>query len=239
MRRQQVYISTGTVLAILIAGGLALWWPPGAPTNSSNELGATLLGGSTVALAVLVAEFLVSTRMREIADHSLLAAQERERRQAELADELEVRREEVEEALERQRGKRTDRWAMQFMASFQQDLKGIDLSGRDLSGLYLKGCNLLRANLKGTNLNGANLSQAYLAWAYLNEATLEGTNLSDADLAGASLQGTDLSEANLAGANLTRANLIGASLAGARYDSRTVWPEGFEPQDCGAVRVRG
>jgi hypothetical protein len=92
-----VHLLTGAVLAILVAGGLVLWWPPEAPSNSSNELGATLLGGSTVALAVLVAEFLLSRRMREIADHSLLAAQERERQHAELAEELEMRREEAEE----------------------------------------------------------------------------------------------------------------------------------------------
>ena len=119
-----------------------------------------MLGGSTVALAVLVAEFLLSRRMREIADHSLLAAQERERQHAELAEELEMRREEAEEALELERGKRMDKWDLQFMASFQQDLRWIDLSGHDLSGLYLQGCKLLRANLKGTNLNGANLNGA-------------------------------------------------------------------------------
>jgi hypothetical protein len=234
-----VHLLTGAVLAILVAGGLVLWWPPEAPSNSSNELGATLLGGSTVALAVLVAEFLLSRRMREIADHNLLAAQERARQHAELAEELEMRREEAEEALERERGKRMDKWALQLMASFQQDLRWIDLSERDLSGFYLQGCKLLRANLKGTNLNGANLNGAYLAWAYLNEATLEGTILSDADLAGASLEGTVLSGANLTGANLTRVNLTGVRLAGARYDSRTVWPEGFEPRDFGAVYVRG
>ena len=233
-----MHLLTGAVLAILVAGGLALWWPPEAPSNSSNELGATLLGGSTVALAVLVAEFLVSRRMREIADHSLRATQERERQHAELAEVLEMRREEAEEALEQERAKRLDKWALQFMASFQQDLRWIDLSGRDLSGLYLQGCKLLRANLKGSNLNGANLNGSYLAWAYLNEATLEGANLSDADLAGASLEGTVLSGANLTGANLTRVNLTGVELAGARYDSRTVWPEGFEPRDCGAVFVR-
>jgi hypothetical protein len=53
------------------------------------------------------------------------------------------------------------------------------------------------------------------------------------------LEETVLSGANLTGANLTRVNLAGVRLAGARYDSRTVWPEGFEPHDCGAVYVRG
>jgi len=185
-----------------------------------------LLASTVVALAVLLAEYLMSARMREIEDRNSLAAQERG-----------LRREEAEEVRQRQRGERIDKWALQLMAIFQQDLRMVDLSGRDMSGLYLRACTLLRANLKGTNLDGANLNGAYLAWAYLGEATLKGADLGDADLAGAGLGGADLSGANLCGTSLTRADLTGAKLAGARYDRRTAWPEGFEPQDSGAERL--
>jgi uncharacterized protein YjbI with pentapeptide repeats len=187
-----------------------------------------LLGATIVAVAVLVSEYLVSTQMREIDNHNSLATRERE-----------LQREEAEEMLERQRAERIDKWVLQFMASFQQDLRRIDLSGRDMSGLYLGACNFLRANLKGTNLDGANLNGAYLAWTYLSEATLKGADLGDADLAGAGLEGADLSGANLCGTNLTRADLTGVKLAGARYDFRTVWPEGFKPRDSGAVGLQG
>jgi hypothetical protein len=225
--RKQVYWSVGVILAIVALGGLVLWWPPGAPASSSNQLGVALLGSTIVALAVLVAEYLVSTQMRDIDNHNALAAQDRG-----------LRREEAEEVLQRQSAARMDKWALQFMASFQQDLKLIDLSGRDMSGLYLRACNLLRANLEGTNLHGANLNGAYLAWAYLSEATLKGADLGDADLAGAGLSGADLSGANLCGTNLTRADLTGVKLAGARYDRRTAWPEGFEPHDSRAERLQ-
>jgi uncharacterized protein YjbI with pentapeptide repeats len=225
--RQQVYWLVGMILAIIALGGFILWWSPGAPTSSSNQLGAALLGSTIVALAVLVAEFLGSMQMREIDNHNSLAARERE-----------LLREEAEEALERQRGERIDKWILQFMASFQQDLRRIDLSGRDMSGLYLGSCNFLRANLNGANLSGANLSGAYLAWAYLSEATLKGADLEDANLAGAGLEGADLSGANLCGTNLTRADLTSVKLAGARYDFRTAWPEGFEPQDSGAEHLQ-
>jgi uncharacterized protein YjbI with pentapeptide repeats len=226
LSRQQVYWLVGTILAIIALGGLVLLWPPGAPANSSNQLGAALLGATIVAVAVLVSEYLSSRQMREIDNHNSLAARERG-----------LRRVEAEEVLERQRGERIDKWVLQFMASFQQDLRRIDLSGRDMSGLYLGACNFLRANLKGTNLDGANLSGAYLAWAYLSEATLKGADLGDADLAGAGLEGADLSGANLCGTNLTRADLTSVKLAGARYDFRTVWPEGFAPHDNGAVSL--
>jgi uncharacterized protein YjbI with pentapeptide repeats len=225
--RQQTYWLVGAILGIIALGGLVLWWPPGAPASSSGQLGAALLGSTVVALALLVAEYLVSTRMREIEDRNSLAAQERG-----------LRREEAEEVMERQRGERIDKWALQFMASFQHDLKMIDLSGRDMSGLYLRACNLLRANLKGTNLDGANLNGAYLAWAYLGEATLKGADLGDADLAGAGLGEADLSGANLCGTNFSRADLTGAKLAGAVYDRRTAWPEGFEPHNSGAERLQ-
>jgi uncharacterized protein YjbI with pentapeptide repeats len=224
--RRQIYWLVGALLAIIALGGLVLWWPPGAPASSRNQLGAALLGATIVALAVLVAEYLVSMQLREIENRNSLAAQERG-----------LRRAEAEEVLQRQRGERIDKWALQFMASVQQDLKMVDLSGRDMSGLYLRACNLLSANLRGTNLNGANLNGAYLAWAYLSAATLKGADLGDADLAGAGLEGADLSGANLSGTNLTRADLTGVKLEGARYDRRTAWPEGFEPHNSGAERL--
>jgi Pentapeptide repeats (8 copies) len=227
MSRRQAYWLVGAILAVIVLGGLVLWWPPEAPANGSNQLGAALLGATIVALAILVSEYLVSTQMREIDYKNSLAARERR-----------LRREEAEEVLERQRGESIDKWVLQFMASFQQDLRRIDLSGRDMSGLYLGACNFLRANLTGTNLSGANLSGAYLAWAYLSEATLKGADLGDADLAGAGLEGADLSGANLCGTNLTRADLTSVKLAGARYDFRTAWPEGFEPQDSGAEHLQ-
>jgi uncharacterized protein YjbI with pentapeptide repeats len=226
MSRWQIRWLVGAILAVIAFGALVLWWPPGTPASSSNLLGAALLGSTIVALAVLVAENLVSKQMREIENRNSLAAQERG-----------LRREEAEEARQRQRDERIDKCALQLMAGFQQDLKMIDLSGRDMSGLYLRACNLLRANLKGTNLDGANLNGAYLAWAYLGEASLKDADLRDADLAGAGLEGADLSGANLCGTSLTRAKLTEAKLAGARYDRRTAWPEGFEPRDSGAERL--
>src|SRR4028119_31431 len=98
LHRQRVYSSIGTILAVVVFCGLILWWPPGAPPSSSNQLGAALLGSTIVALALLVAEFFVSAQMREIDDRNSLAAQERG-----------LRREEAEEALERQYRERIDK----------------------------------------------------------------------------------------------------------------------------------
>ena len=138
MSRRQIRWLVGAILAVIAFGALVLWWPPGAPASSSNLLGAALLGTTIVALAVLVAENLVSKQMREIENRNSLAAQERG-----------LRREEAEEARQRQRDERIDKCALQLMAGFQQDLKMIDLSGRDMSGLYLRACNPPKSQPEG------------------------------------------------------------------------------------------
>jgi len=45
-------------------------------------------------------------------------------------------------------------------------------------------------------------------------------------------------EADLTGADFSEAtNLIKANLAGAKYDSRTIWPDVFDAEAAGAIRV--
>lgn len=57
------------------------------------------------------------------------------------------------------------------------------------------------------------------------------------DFRSADFRGMDLSEASLAGRDLSDADLTGATLTGTKYDDRTRWPDGFEPERFGAVRV--
>ena len=97
---------------------------------------------------------------------------------------------------------------------------------RSLRGAMLEGANLDFKSMAGFDLSGANLSRA---------------DLGSANLTGASLAGADLSEANLSGAYLWRADLSGANLseanlAGAAYDEKTVFPDGFDPEEHGMVR---
>jgi uncharacterized protein YjbI with pentapeptide repeats len=66
-----------------------------------------------------------------------------------------------------------------------------------------------------------------------------GLSLQGVDLTEAVLDGADLSDAELEGADLSGASLDGAMLSGARYSMSTRWPEGFDPQDEGAVLAHG
>lgn len=118
----------------------------------------------------------------------------------------------------------------------------------DLGKAKLRKTNLSRARLHGTNLSGANLSGANLSRASLspdinlNGANLTATNLSGADLRAARLMNMDLSYANLSNANLLGANLEGANLQNVKlqealYNTRTVFPNGFDPVKAGAYLI--
>jgi uncharacterized coiled-coil protein SlyX len=88
------------------------------------------------------------------------------------------------------------------------------------------------------DLTGARLSGAGLRGAKLPQAHLQEADLRNADLTGAALPGADLRGAKLQGAILTGADLTNADLKDALYDDRTRWPEGYDPQKGGTLRVK-
>ena len=79
---------------------------------------------------------------------------------------------------------------------------------------------IFRPNLRGADLSGTNLGWADLNGAYLRRA----------DLSGADLSGT-----NLSGADLSGTNLGGTDLHGAKYKSKTIFPDGFDPIISGMI----
>jgi hypothetical protein len=99
------------------------------------------------------------------------------------------------------------------------DFARVDLSGR----------NLRQADFRSANLSGASLARANLQQACLANADLSKANLRGADLSGADLSCADLTKASLSGACLHNASLEDACLDGIRWDSETIWPDGFEP----------
>lgn len=66
---------------------------------------------------------------------------------------------------------------------------------------------------------------------------LRGADLTGVDLSGVDLSGVDMCWAHLVGADLRQARLVEVRLEGARYDSTTQWPDGFDPEYYGAVRI--
>ena len=132
-------------------------------------------------------------------------------------------------------------------------LENAELSNTDLNNAKLARANLTRADLIGADLSGANLIGANLTHANLINASLIGANLLDANLTHANLRYADLTGANLYLANLSDADLTDANLfhrvehgfldegdlVGAKYNSRTTWPKGFNPNNHGAILIEG
>ena len=87
------------------------------------------------------------------------------------------------------------------------------------------------------NLKGAPLSQTDLPYADLRGADLRFVHFRKANLAHARLDNAILFAPDLCGANLNMANLEGADLRKAKYDTATQWPDDFDPEQVGAVRV--
>jgi len=104
------------------------------------------------------------------------------------------------------------------------DLRIASLARRDLRAII---CH--NTNLAGAWLQGAQLDDAYLKVSDLRQARLEGAQLVNAKLNGAHLQGANFQGADLRGADLREACLDGANLTGVKFDQRTKWPKGFDP----------
>ena len=116
-----------------------------------------------------------------------------------------------------------------------ETLVGANLSRRRLNWAYLPSADLRRVNFSRSFLNRADFSHANLGGVNFEGTSLMAANLQGADLAAASLCGAWLPGAHLQGADLRFAVLQGANLRFASYDETTLWPEGFDPQEAGAM----
>ena len=223
--------ATWTVLLFaLICGGLALffgWLGYSEATKEEFYVNlATSLG--SIAITVLVIDQLnrwriASERKREIIEQMGSPVHDAAREAVRLA--------------------RTNGWledgslkgAYLWYANLQNaDLEDADLQGARLWCADLQGARLWGANLQGAYLRYANLQSASLAGADLHDARLNAANLQGAYLWHANLQNADLEDADLQGARLEGASFQGtylgeANLRGATYDSKTIWPKGFDP----------
>ena len=127
-------------------------------------------------------------------------------------------------------------WTLTLLRRVNGERKGIVLRFLYESNL-IQGSDpivsLVEADLIGADLRGANLRGANLAEACLEGAGIEGSNLSGADLRGAIL-----AEACLEWTDLSGADLSGAALREALYNKKTVWPDGFDPVQAGAILVK-
>ncbi|MHB8443620.1 MAG: pentapeptide repeat-containing protein [Acidithiobacillus ferrivorans] len=121
-----------------------------------------------------------------------------------------------------------------------------DLSGLDMPNSDLKRMCLTYKKLRGANFSGSDLSDASLQGCDLRATVFTNSNLSHTVFYKADLRGADLQRVTLVRNDFREAHLEGADLRGATiedvdfratYDGSTQWPEGFDPDEAGGVRV--
>lgn len=106
-----------------------------------------------------------------------------------------------------------------------------------LKGINLEFSDLTNAQLLNANLEGATLFETNFTEAHMRKSNLRGVNLVNATLKGTELVRANLENADLSNANLEDAILHQANLRGAKYNKNTTFPEGFDPEAAGAIRV--
>ncbi|MBU4486276.1 MAG: pentapeptide repeat-containing protein [Candidatus Delongbacteria bacterium] len=122
-----------------------------------------------------------------------------------------------------------------------KDLSGIDMKNENLKRMSLTYRKLIGADFSGSDLSDASLQGCDLRAALFVNANLSRTTFYDADLRGANLEGVTLvsnnfQQSRLEGADFRSASIDGVDF-GATYDKTTQWPDGFDPDAAGAVRV--
>ena len=108
------------------------------------------------------------------------------------------------------------------------DFSDSDLRGSDFSGAHLDGTFCYRANCSECDFTGALLEGVVLDRVNLDNATfIDARLVADSIGGGCSLRATDLRFTTLGNVVLT----------GCKYDSLTLFPDGFDPVAKGMVRV--
>lgn len=122
-----------------------------------------------------------------------------------------------------------------------KDLSGLEMKKSDLKDMSLNYRKLLGADFSESDLSNASLQGCDLRNVNFTNSTLYRTSFYQADIRGGNLQGATMEKVNFYGARLEGADLRGAKINNmevqATYDKNTQWPEGFDPDEKGAVRV--
>lgn len=142
---------------------------------------------------------------------------------------------------------------------YQANLQEANLQDANLSKANLIDTDLQEANLRGANLKEALYNEktkfplntqlpndtmlkiapeSQLNNKDLSRLPLQGADLSHANLSSTNLSESNLSRANLSGANLSYANLNVTNLKDTKYNNKTKFPQGFEPEAAGMIKVK-
>lgn len=192
---------TMPLASLLVVAGFLLWFPTRRDLSSRSELGAALLGGALVALAIL---YLQSEQEK---------ASDRESFRLEVALQPDLKHSDLRE-------QDLSGLLLRSKDLSGARLRGADARGADFTGSYLIGADMRHMQADGTRFEYAVLSSGRQAASSTTDdveagagatqpllTTLRHADLPGAELAFAKLVGTDLRNADLSGADLRRTDL--------------------------------
>lgn len=102
-----------------------------------------------------------------------------------------------------------------------------------LNCVKMKNVSLVNAILTGSKMRGGDLSESLLMYSDFSKVDLSLVNLRNSNVAGADFRGADFSGADFSGLGLDQCKLEGAF-----YDSATVWPKNFNPDEYGLLKKK-
>ncbi len=110
--------------------------------------------------------------------------------------------------------------------------KFINMISGEEDEMFLRSINFIETNLMNSDFTGAKLKTTNFIMANCTEAIFIG-----ADLTASGFTDSDFTRANLKGANLAETYLTEVDLKGAKYDLKTIFPDGFDPNKAGMILV--
>jgi uncharacterized protein YjbI with pentapeptide repeats len=118
-------------------------------------------------------------------------------------------------------------------------IRNASLAGRELEIIHFDGSDLQGSDFTGADLYGAILMDSNFDHCVFRDADLRCAHMYKVSFRHADMRGVRFSLDQMGGAlvlsavDFSGANLDGADFTGAVYDSETIFPEGFNPEERG------
>jgi len=118
-------------------------------------------------------------------------------------------------------------------------IRNASLAGRELEIIHFDGSDLQGSDFSGADLYGAILMDSNFDYCVFRDADLRSAHMYKVSFRHADMRRAQFSLDQMGGSlvltavDFSGANLDGADFTGAIYDSDTVFPDGFNPEDRG------
>ena len=111
-----------------------------------------------------------------------------------------------------------------------------------LGGAFMRRAEVMHADFTNAVISELQLTNAKVCSSIFRNCDMtvghfEGADFTGADFSGAKMLDTHFENCNLRGAIMLGTEIESAIFTGAKFDRHTVWPEGFNPLEHGAILI--